>query len=139
MTIGNMCRDQVVTIAEAASIKEAAKVMAEKNIGFLVVTGADGNKPVGSLTDRDIVVNGIADKGEVVNLKVSDIMHKDLLVLKGEQGVREIIKDMCEKGVRRAPIVENEKLIGIVSIDDLLVLLAKELNEVAELIKKQIT
>ncbi|MFN7095066.1 MAG: CBS domain-containing protein [Burkholderiales bacterium] len=139
MTIGNMCRDQVVTIVEAASIKDAAKVMAEKNIGFLVVTGADGNKPVGSLTDRDIVVNGIAGKGEVTNLKVSDIMHKDLLVLKGEQGVREIIKDMCEKGVRRAPIVENEKLTGIVSIDDLLVLLAKELNEVAELIKKQIT
>ncbi|OGT30792.1 MAG: hypothetical protein A3E87_07515 [Gammaproteobacteria bacterium RIFCSPHIGHO2_12_FULL_35_23] len=66
-------------------------------------------------------------------------MSKDLLVIKKDQGMKETIKLLQEKGVRRAPIIdENNKVIGVASLDDILPLLAEEMHGVAELISDQV-
>ena len=73
------------------------------------------------------------------NILVSDIMSRDLLILKEYQPIQEALAMMSAKGVRRAPIVdESNKLTGIVSLDDLILLIADEVESYGKLIKKQI-
>lgn len=140
MSIRKICACEVVKAAKSLSIKEAAKLMKKNNIGNIIVVENETNdEPIGILTDRDIVVKIFADEIDVKNICVGDVMSNDLLVLKQHQGVNEAIEMMCAKGVRRAPIVdENYKLCGIATVDDLLLLVADELNSLAKLVRKQI-
>ncbi|MFN8769377.1 MAG: cyclic nucleotide-binding/CBS domain-containing protein [Neisseriaceae bacterium] len=137
MTIGNICKRETITIDENANLKEAAELMAKENIGFLVVT--ENNKLLkGTLADRDIVIKAIAQNERIDNIRVNDVMNKDLLILNGQDGVKDTLKALSNKGVRRAPIVDNNQIIGMVSIDDLVVMLVEELDFIAEIIQKQI-
>lgn len=130
----------MVTINEDLIIQEAAKVMAEQNMGFLVVIGKNGSSlPIGTLTDRDIVVNAIAKGIDIQNTKVSEIIVKNVITANEDQGVYEIIKIMSDNKIRRLPIINNDQVIGIVALDDLLAMLAKEISTLAEIPQKQIS
>lgn len=137
MAIRNICKKEVITVNEDSSLMEVAEIMGKENVGFIIVKGESGS-PTGVITDRDIVVQVIAKNKAPTDIKVKDVMSKDLLILGSHQGVHEIIKSMGEKGVRRAPIMEDNKIIGIVAIDDLIILLADEFCDIAQLLKKQI-
>jgi CBS domain-containing protein len=137
MSIQEVCTYEVVTTTKSTLIKEAAKLMKKNNIGNIVVV--ESEKPVGILTDRDIVTKVFADDKDANGIRVSDVMSSNLLVLKKDQGIKEAIDAMCNKGVRRAPIVDdNNKLCGIATVDDLLPLIANELHSVAKLVCKQV-
>src|SRR5690242_17221736 len=106
MSIGQACRCKVVAVFSETTVSQAAKMMKENNIGDIVIVNGD-NKPVGIITDRDIVIKVIADGANVDDLCVSDMMSEDLLVLKDYQSIQEALAMMCAKRVRRAPIVDS--------------------------------
>jgi CBS domain-containing protein len=114
--------------------------MNNRHIGAVVVVESRGEltRPVGIVTDRD-VVNGQIDRGaDLFCLTVGDVMTKDPLTLLEGSGVAEGIERLSTRGVRRAPVVnEAGDLVGIVTFDDLLPVVAEELTALARLVGTQ--
>lgn len=140
MTIGSHCKHSVITTSKDTSVFDAAKLMKKNNIGNIVVVDeANGGTPIGIFTDRDVAMRIVADEVDPKSLTVGDAMSQDLLVLQEHQPIQETVDMMCAKGVRRAPIVDkNNKIIGIATVDDLLLLFADQLGSLAKLVRKQV-
>ncbi len=140
MSIHKICTAKVITAVKSMPIQEAAMLMKKNNIGdIVVIESKTNNKPIGILTDRDIAMKIVADGVDAKTICVGDVMSSDLLVLKKHQGINEAIEMICAKGVRRAPIVDdNDKICGIAAVDDLLILVSDELSSLAKLVRKQI-
>jgi predicted transcriptional regulator len=140
MSIQKISSQEVTSISKFTSILEAVKLMKKNNVGTVIVVDQENNNPVGILTDRDIIIKIICDEVNPHDVSVGDVMNDDLLILKTYQDINECLEMMCVKKVRRAPIVdENNKLCGVVSMDDLLMLIADELSSLAKLVCKQAT
>ncbi|HEY6361936.1 MAG TPA: CBS domain-containing protein [Vicinamibacterales bacterium] len=105
------------TISPDESIQNAARIMRDLDTG--VVPVVENGRPVGMVTDRDIVVRAVAD-GQL-NRPVRDIVSGGVISASPEMSTREAADLMGEHQVRRLPVVENERLVGIVSIGDLAV------------------
>lgn len=108
----------VRTIASSDTIAAAASLMQQVNVGSVPVV--ENNKVVGILTDRDIVVRNVA-KGQDPNLKVSSVMTTDITYATPDMDVHKVADIMAQNQIRRLPVVDNEKLVGIVAIGDLAV------------------
>jgi len=136
MSIANLCHREVMTILGSNSLSEAARVMRYQHIGYLVVieTTGEGGTPkiIGVLSDRDIVIAAVAKEVELKTLKVQDVMTRDPLLLNIESPFESALRLMRDSGVRRAPVVGPEgKLMGILSMDDVVEALAGHLSCVA--------
>lgn len=98
------------------SIREVAKIMASEDIGFLPVR--DGERLVGTITDRDIVVRALANGGGA-ETKIAEVMTRDVKYCFDDEDVDHVIQNMGNIQVRRLPVVDREKkLVGVVSIGD---------------------
>jgi len=115
--------------------------MRHGHIGSLVVVEQmNGGKriPAGIVTDRDIVVEVIATGLDPAVITVGDIMEPELVVGRESDSVLETLEIMRFKGVRRLPTVDREgQLVGIVTVDDLLEILAEQLNELATIVARE--
>lgn len=130
----------VVTVSPDADVAAAARLMREKHVGFLVVTDQrnGGQYPIGVLTDRDIVMESVAENENPHNLKVSDVMTTRPLVAVLDELVEELLPRMRAAGVRRAPVVDNTgALAGVIAFDDVLQVLADALRNMAGLVARQ--
>ncbi len=107
------------TLAGSATLAEAARVMRQEDIGDVLVV--DDGKPCGIVTDRDIVVRGIAAGKDPGQTAVKDIASKDVVTLAPDDSIDEAIRLMREHAVRRIPVMESGKPVGIVSLGDLAV------------------
>jgi CBS domain-containing protein len=140
MAIGEICNREVVIVARDTTIDAAARLMREHHVGdVIIVTEAGGRrKPVGIVTDRDVVVEVVAAGLDSATLTVEEIMVPDLATVPENTGVFEAIRYMRDKGVRRMPVVGADgELIGILALDDLFELLAEELGALARLITRE--
>jgi len=141
MPIGEMCNREVVIVSKETSILEVAQLMRQHHVGdVVVVVEEQGGRriPVGIVTDRDIVIEIVAKDIDFHNLVVGDIMGLQLVTVREREGVFETMQVMRLKGVRRLPVVDEEGgLIGILTLDDLIGLLAEEMNELARLISRE--
>jgi CBS domain-containing protein len=139
MPIGEICRREVAFTYKASTVGEAAVLMRQYHVGDLVVVEENGKrKPIGIVTDRDIVISVVALGLDANVLTVGDIIGGELVTASEEQGVFETIQKMRHKGVRRMPVVGAEgELAGIVAIDDLVALLADELSEIAKVVSRE--
>ena len=140
MPVGDICVREVVTATRETTIQEAARLMRENHVGdLLVLDHTKGNrKPVGIVTDRDIVVAIVALGLDPSVLTAGDIMGPELETAPDDQGVFETISQMRRAGVRRIPVVNKQGyLVGIMSVDDLIQLLAEEMGELAKLISRE--
>ena len=140
MKIGELCTRNTFIIQKDDNVIEAAKLMRVFNVGDLIVVTAnrEGNTPIGIVTDRDIVVNVVADSADIQNVKVSEIMSKELVTGSEDDGVYESIERMRVHGIRRLPIVDKEGyLAGILSVDDMLEFLGEEVNALIGLVYKE--
>lgn len=139
MAIGSLCSKKPILIDRDASIQSAAKLMKERNVGSLVVmSGEDGaSKPVGLLTDRDIALK-LFSKGISAESPVEKIMSKGVHSTRSDTGIAEVVDQMEKSGVRRI-LVQDEKhrLCGVVSADDILQLVGREIYGIGRLIEKQ--
>lgn len=140
MPIGEICNREVVIVQPNSAILEAAQLMRHHHVGdVLVVEDRSGVRvPVGIVTDRDLVVEIMAPELDQRVITVGDIMMPGLVTVKENAGVSETIEYMRAKGVRRVPVVDNSGgLVGILTLDDLLELLAEELLALARLVKQE--
>ncbi len=128
--IRDMCTRPVVTISARATVQEAARLMRQKKVGALVVIGSD--KPTGIVTDRDIAMGVVAEGLDANQVPVGDIMRRNPTVIREDKGVLDALKTLGDHGIRRLPVVDKHgKLIGIVALDDLVLLLGSEMGHVA--------
>ena len=119
-TVGELMTRDPVMVEPNATLKDAARMMRDRDIGAVLV--ADKGQLVGLLTDRDIVVRGIADKGDPSSTRVKDIVSKEVETVKPNDSVDQAVKKMRSMAVRRMPVVDDRgKPVGIVAIGDLAV------------------
>jgi CBS domain-containing protein len=140
MAIGEICSRQVIFTRKSESVRQAAQLMREYHVGALVVAEESGDRlvPVGILTDRDIAVGIVAKGLDAETLSVGEVMTPEPLAVQESAGVSETIELMRSRGVRRLPVVDaNGALIGIVTADDFIDLLAEELNALARMIARE--
>lgn len=138
MPVSEICNREVVIVRPDSTTLEAAQLMRQHHVGdVLVVESRNGIRvPVGIVTDRDLVVEIMAPELDMVAITVGDIMLPDLVTVKENTGMFEAIEYMRAKGVRRLPVVNDSGgLVGILTLDDLLELLAEELLALARLVK----
>lgn len=122
------------------ALAEAARTMLQSHVGSLIVVQTEGTarRPVGILTDRDIVRGQLRLSADLFCLTVGDVMTPDPLSIDANAGVTEAIESLHARGVRRAPVVDGAgSLLGIVTLDDLLPAVARELEELSTLIGTQ--
>lgn len=139
MPIGEICNRTVIVVEREHSVRAAAALMREHHVGTLVVVTNNGAcKPVGIVTDRDVTIGVVAVDLDADVLTVGDIMGPELFTAPEDQGIFETVRQMRDHGIRRLPIVDRDgALVGLVSLDDLLELLAEELGELARLIARE--
>lgn len=105
-------------VAPGETIQNAARIMREEDTGAVPVV--ENGKVLGMVTDRDIVIRAVAD-GAQMSKPVRDIVTGDVICATPEMSTREASKLMSEHQIRRLPVVEGERLVGIVSLGDLAV------------------
>lgn len=125
MNVEDIMNRDPQTISPSTSLKDAAAIMAEKNIGFLLIGAEDELK--GTLTDRDIVQRAVAKGKNLENTTVQEILTGTVLYCLANEDVDEVARNMSEQQVRRLPVVDNSKrLVGIVTIGDMAQHISKE-------------
>ncbi|MDH7593783.1 MAG: CBS domain-containing protein [Methanomicrobiales archaeon] len=136
MPLDDCCQKTVVTVAPDASVHDVIGLMEGKNVGCVVVT--EGKKPVGIITDRDIVIRVVSKNGNTRAVKAKDAMTKNPFCLPGSTGVFDALKQMKGKRFRRIPVTDAKgNLSGIITIDDFTRLLVKELSFISSIIEEQ--
>ena len=134
MSLERFCRKPVATALAAQTVREAADKMRERHVGALIVIEQD--RPIGMLTDRDIVCRVVANGRDPSAVTVETTMTGEVATIRTDQAIEEAAFLMRQKGVRRLPIVDHEgNLRWVVSLDDLHVLLAAELMQTAEAVR----
>jgi len=140
MSIGFYCNREVVITELGTSVLEAAQLMRMHHVGTLVVAEKNDGVvyPKGIVTDRDLVVGVMAPNLKPETILVSDIMNPNLHTVLEEENVVDVIRMMRGHGIRRIPVVDRQGILqGIVSLDDLIVLIAEEMDELAKIIANQ--
>lgn len=106
----------VKTAAQSQSITEAAQLMKEEGVGAIPIV--DGDRLVGMLTDRDIVIRAIADGSDPQATQVGDIASRDPVTVRPDDDLDDAIRLMAQHQVRRLPVVEDGHLVGVVATAD---------------------
>jgi CBS domain-containing protein len=139
MQVGTLCERLVFTISESDEISRAGRIMREKHVGYLVVVEPDPvggfPRPVGVLTDRDIVVSVVAREVDPKTVRVGDIMTTNPVVAVEWESMEAALEKMRQFGVRRLPVVNGYRgLVGILAIDDVLKVVVGDAQEVVSTI-----
>jgi predicted transcriptional regulator len=142
MEVAKLCRRNVVTVPEGEELVTAARIMRERHIGYLIVVAPEVSghsvRPVGVLTDRDVVIKVVAMQIDPSTLTVSDVMNRDPVVVAETDSVAKALGHMRRIGVRRLPVVGAQgQLVGVLSLDDVLETMADELNAIAGSIRNE--
>ena len=136
MTVYTICQTNVVSVKPDATIPFVAELMKDKNIGCIVVT--EDHRPVGIITDRDIALRAASLCDEPEPALIESIMTRDIRTIRKDTGVFDAIREMKSAGVRRMPIVDaGGRLVGLLTVDDLIRLLAREMADIARIIGKE--
>lgn len=134
LTAGEVCTRIVATVYRATLLSEAARLMRDQHVGCLVVVEqADpGRVVVGILTDRDIVVSVVAKDLDARLLSVGEAMATKVVTAREQDSVIDVMELMRRQGVRRVPVTGPQGvLVGLIALDDLLQVLAAEMQALA--------
>lgn len=140
MTVGTVCNREVVFATKEATVPELAQLMRKFHVGDVVVVEEKGNKriPVGIVTDRDLVVEVVAKGVPMDKVTAGDIMSAELVTVYEDEGLWLTLQRMRVKAIRRLPVVSSDgALVGILTFDDVIDLLASELHELARLLARE--
>lgn len=142
MSIGSICSREVIIARAGETLRTAAELMADEGVGCIVVYELDEESrriPTGMLTDRDIVLATLRERKGLEELLIAEAMSPDPLVIHDSEEIDEAVERLRAHGVRRAPVVDvHGALVGVVSLDDLLEVIAEQLNDIAHLIRRQV-
>jgi len=132
--MGKSVRDAMTenprSIGASTSVVEAARLMREQDIGSLPIT--DDEKLVGMITDRDITTRVVAEAADPTSTSVEDVYSRDLVSVEPNEDLDEALQLMARHQVRRLPVVENGRLVGIVAQADIAL---KDNDKTAQLVE----
>lgn len=141
MSVGTLCNREVIIADSGTSIAEAAALMRRYHVGDLVVVQVEdgARRPVGLVTDRDLVVEVVAEGLDPDSVTISDVMIRELQTIGQDADFWEAIGHMRRQGVRRLPVVnESGGLEGILTLDDVLELVSEALSGLVGLVSREI-
>ena len=135
MKTSDLCRRSAVTATADTTLSEIAKLMRAQHVGSVVVVGPTGErKPVGIVTDRDIVLEVVAAGLDPVTVTAGEIMSAAPVVAQADDDVWWALKVMRDRGVRRLPIVAADaRVTGVIALDDVVQHVGTTLNDIAQL------
>jgi len=140
MRIGDVCSRDVHHVTAEAPLLDAVRDMHRHHVGAVIVVDRAGAsaRPVGIVTDRDVMRAEIMQRADVFTLTVGDVMSVDLLTLSESSELADGIERMRRRGVRRAPVLDPAGvMLGVVTLDDLLPAVAGQLDALARLLGRQ--
>ena len=108
-----------VTVEDSATVFDAARAMRDEDIGVVIVVNHGSIR--GVLTDRDVVVRAVAEGRDPKSIKVGEIVSEDVATVTPDEPVDKVVSLMREKAIRRVPVVDGSRPVGVVSIGDLAV------------------
>jgi CBS domain-containing protein len=121
------------SIGTSATVVEAARLMREQHIGSLPIT--DGEQLVGMITDRDITTRVVAEAADLETTSVGEVSSGDLISVEPDNELDEALNLMARHQVRRLPVVEGGKLVGIVAQADIALTLRQDVQKIGELVE----
>jgi CBS domain-containing protein len=128
---------QVWTISPQATVLEALQLMADKNVGALLVT--EGDQVAGIFSERDYA-RSVALKGRTAeNTRVGDIMTARVIYVRPNQSMEDVMAVMTDKHIRHLPVMEDERLVGVISIGDVVKEIISEQNFTIRSLESYIT
>jgi|SRR5947209_4673961 len=116
-TLRDVMTAEPLCLSPDATVAEAARMMRDSDVGDVIV--ADGATITGIVTDRDIVVRAIAQQGDPSQMTVREIASTDLVTLAPDDSIDRAVEVMRQRALRRLPVVEGGRPVGVVSIGDL--------------------
>jgi CBS domain-containing protein len=119
MKISDLMTSDPATLDVMNTAAEAATVMAERDVGDVIVS--DGEQVCGIVTDRDIVVRAVAENRNPVAVPLGEICSRSVVTLSPDDSVDDAVRMMSEQALRRLPVVVDGRAVGIVSLGDLAV------------------
>jgi len=129
---------EICSISKDQSVRQALILMSEKNIGAIIVVD-NNNFPIGIFSERDyarkIILKGKSSK----DTSLEEVMTKELITVTRNNKIEQCMEIMIEKRIRHLPVLENKKIIGIISIGDVLKIMIKEQKELIDHLQKFIT
>jgi len=132
MKVKHAMTKRVLVVKPDATVKEAAKVMTEHRVGSLVVM--ENDKVVGIVTELDIIWKVVAGSSNPEDTLVKDIMTKKILTIQGDKTLEDATHMMVENNIKKLPVMEGDKLIGILTATDLISVQPKMIESLAKLI-----
>ncbi len=112
-----MCK-KVVRATSDTTLNEVAKLMQENNVGCVPICNSENNV-IGFITDRDIITRCVANNGNCTQTKVSDIMTKNVIKTTPDTELDDATQTMATNQIRRLPVIENNQIVGMLTIGDL--------------------
>lgn len=148
MSIKNLYRKEAVTVKPETRIEDVTRIMEEKNLGSLIICqdgtnwkelGIRGAKEFGIVTDRDIALKVINNRLDPKTATIDQIMtKKNLIVLREDMGLCEALDQVRNAAIRRFPVIDAEgNLQGIITIDDIIQLLGREMADIAKVLENE--
>ena len=129
--IRDLAIHKVVTVPFDTSLRDCAQAMREKHVGSLVLVDPGSRRPLGIVTDRDIVVEAVAVGLDPTTITAGDIAAKPVVTVRDDEDVLEALARMRENGVRRLPVTGPDgQLAGVLSLDDLLAAMSEQFDSI---------
>lgn len=135
MKVRDLTWREPVTIEVDETVAHAARRLADAGVGALIVV--DAGRPVGIVTDRDLVVRGLAH-GVASDSRIDSLMSMGVVALDADEDADELYALFARHAIRRVPIVDHDTVVGVVSLDDALVSTAGQLGDLAGVLSTQI-
>jgi len=137
LPVGDYARRTVSTIGPSATLREAALQMVDQNVGCIIVV--EDSKPCGMLSDRDVSIRTLCDQLDSRTIRVDELMSKRVVTIPEEASLAAAVEQIRNRRVRRLPVVsQSGELTGLITLDDLLMLFASELQTLSDTIQKQL-
>jgi CBS domain-containing protein len=135
MNVSELAVREPVVIGGDATVTDTAELMASSGVGCVIVV--DGPTPVGIVTDRDIVTRGVAHQYPMDG-RIDGLMSMGIIALDAGHDLDALLHVFRDHAVRRVPIVDHDRVVGIVSLDDIMVLISEQVSDVSKVLAGQI-
>lgn len=137
MNVGALVRRSAESLPPTASCADAARRMRDAGVGSVII--ADDGRPLGIVTDRDLVTRVMARGEDAEKLCLGDVMSRKPIFVAQTRDVAYALELMRDLAVRRIPVVDDEhRIVGVIALDDVILALSTELANVAETIRKEL-
>jgi CBS domain-containing protein len=137
MSVGKISTKEVATAIPDETLRQAARRMAARNVGTLVILDSLG-RPSGLVSDRDLMLQVLVEERNPETTTVSEVMSTPVAAVHEQASIDDALREMAACRVRRMPVVDDAgRLVGILALDDVLGFFAKEAADVAQLLGKR--